>query len=198
MLARNQTQGRCVIQSPKLDLYVKPYQDEGFMLINITKDNQRQLVFTFSREDWNPSTESPRDRDGILSIHTKSWTQAVYDLYDDPQIGLTMSGSYDMDLRKPIWSASTDKNLMETYSSAQGETVFFTAVTSNFEGKDPETGETVTLFTFLTDQKYSTDKMGLLLEFKYKKNNPARKGIPDFVIPLSVIPDLTPLLECIK
>ncbi len=198
VLARDQAQGRCVVQSPKLGLVVEPYgYDKGFMLINIKKANPQELVFTFSREEWTPSNEGPGESDGMLSIHAKTWTLGIADLIDDPKSGLYVSSFVDLDLRDPIWSASTDENNLQAYHSSQGKTVFITAVASNFEGKDPETDEAVTLFTFLTDQKYSTDKMGLMFEFKDTAKY-VEKGIPDFAIPLSKIPDLSPLLQCIK
>ena len=198
VLSRNQAQGRCVIQSPMLALPRGPYGlDNGLMLINIKKANPQELVLTFSQEGWFAADLEPGKSAGILSIY--KWTRSDVDDSDNPKGGLYINSFADLDLRDdPIWSASTDENQLQAYISSQGKRVFSTAVVaSNFAGKDPETGEAIALLTFLTDQKYSTDKMDLVLEFedtaKFVENE-----VPGFVIPLSLIPDISPLLQCIK
>lgn len=197
VLARNQAQGRCVIQSPILALPRGPYGlDNGFMLINVKKANPQELVFTFSQEGWLSADLEDGESEGILSIYT--WTRSIIDDSADLKGGLYINSFADLDLRDdPIWSASTDENQLKAYISTQGETVLSTAIASNFAGKDPETGEAIALFTFLTDQKYSTDKMDLVLEFEDTAQF-VENGVPGFVIPLSLIPDISPLLQCIK
>lgn len=181
-LVQDKEQGRCVVQSPPI--WQLHDTVDGVMIINVMKDDPKQLVITFTNPAWNFFLINQK-YEGRISLYKEEaevWPEDYLDVKE---------------WRTPVWSNEYDSRGRPIYYGNRGGSLFVTIIPYEYEAIDPHAKEPVNLLSVLTEEGLRKTVAGWRLEFSDSEDT-KEKGRNKFVVALSDIPNLTPLLQCVK